>query len=242
MSGPAHSISEEWGFKKAAEVSDISKCWIHLIDDNFLTTLVFIASHTSTQRSAWFTFDSHLIHVWFPLDSCMTKCLIHVWFTFDSSVLHRDLVTSQRNPALTTTPSRNFFSTFLPQARRVPGKMPRGLPGSSPTQATLGRKDTAANQVRPYVLPEIRPFFVFFCGGGHPLRLRRWTYRPSGMRFKGLDKVSVENPFHSLFVPYCSWITVTQVALNFYQYLAVYTIYDMTSGIYFSVFTVGIIR
>uniref|UniRef100_A0A674A0B2 WD repeat-containing protein 91 n=1 Tax=Salmo trutta TaxID=8032 RepID=A0A674A0B2_SALTR len=70
-----------------------------------------------------------------------------------------DLVTSQRNPALTTTPSRNFFSTFLPQARRVPGKMPRGLPGSSPTQASLGRKDTAANQVRPYVLPEIRTFF-----------------------------------------------------------------------------------
>ncbi|XP_029548365.1 WD repeat-containing protein 91 isoform X3 [Salmo trutta] len=58
-----------------------------------------------------------------------------------------DLVTSQRNPALTTTPSRNFFSTFLPQARRVPGKMPRGLPGSSPTQASLGRKDTAANQM-----------------------------------------------------------------------------------------------
>ncbi|KAM9539478.1 WD repeat-containing protein 91 isoform 3-T3 [Salvelinus alpinus] len=58
-----------------------------------------------------------------------------------------DLVTSQRNPALSTTPSRNFFSTFLPQARRVPGKMPRGLPGSSPTQASLGRKDTAANQM-----------------------------------------------------------------------------------------------
>uniref|UniRef100_A0A8C7CID1 WD repeat-containing protein 91 n=1 Tax=Oncorhynchus kisutch TaxID=8019 RepID=A0A8C7CID1_ONCKI len=84
-----------------------------------------------------------------------------------------DLVTSQRNPALTTTPSRNFFSTFLPQARRVPGKMPRGLPGSSPTQASLGRKDTAANQVRPYVLPEIRPFFFFSGGGHHPLRLRR---------------------------------------------------------------------
>ncbi|XP_023997078.2 WD repeat-containing protein 91 [Salvelinus sp. IW2-2015] len=58
-----------------------------------------------------------------------------------------DLVTSQRNPALSTTPSRNFFSTFLPQARRVPGKMPRGLPGSSPTQASLGRKDTVANQM-----------------------------------------------------------------------------------------------
>ncbi|CAB1351948.1 unnamed protein product [Coregonus sp. 'balchen'] len=57
-----------------------------------------------------------------------------------------DLVTSQHNPALTTTPSRNFFATFLPQTRRVPGKTPRGLPGSSPTQASLGCKDPAANQ------------------------------------------------------------------------------------------------
>uniref|UniRef100_A0AAZ3NSA6 WD repeat-containing protein 91 n=1 Tax=Oncorhynchus tshawytscha TaxID=74940 RepID=A0AAZ3NSA6_ONCTS len=68
-----------------------------------------------------------------------------------------DLVTSQRNPALTTTPSRNFFSTFLPQARRVPGKMPRGLPGSSPTQASLGRKDTAANQDPVAASKEPRP-------------------------------------------------------------------------------------
>ncbi|XP_062340047.1 WD repeat-containing protein 91 isoform X1 [Osmerus eperlanus] len=62
-----------------------------------------------------------------------------------------DLVSSQRTVNLTSTaPSRNFFYTFLPQGRRAPGKTPQGA-GSSPTQASLGRKDTAANQVRPYV-------------------------------------------------------------------------------------------
>ncbi|XP_072518426.1 WD repeat-containing protein 91 [Salminus brasiliensis] len=56
-----------------------------------------------------------------------------------------DLVTSQRaaNP---TTPSRNFFSTFLPQGRRTPARTPQGAPGSSPTQAALGRKDPTASQ------------------------------------------------------------------------------------------------
>ncbi|XP_049322107.1 WD repeat-containing protein 91 isoform X1 [Astyanax mexicanus] len=56
-----------------------------------------------------------------------------------------DLVTSQRatNPI---TPSRNFFSTFLPQGRRTPARTPQGPPGSSPTQAALGRKDPTAGQ------------------------------------------------------------------------------------------------
>ncbi|XP_058271538.1 WD repeat-containing protein 91 [Hemibagrus wyckioides] len=55
-----------------------------------------------------------------------------------------DLVSSQRvvNP---TTPSRNFFS-FLPQGRRAPVRTPQGATSSSPTQATLGRKETAASQ------------------------------------------------------------------------------------------------
>uniref|UniRef100_A0A672PXW8 WD repeat-containing protein 91 n=1 Tax=Sinocyclocheilus grahami TaxID=75366 RepID=A0A672PXW8_SINGR len=53
-----------------------------------------------------------------------------------------DLVSSQRNVNM-TTPSRNFFSTFLPQGRRAPGKTAPG-PQSSPTQASLGRKDPAA--------------------------------------------------------------------------------------------------
>uniref|UniRef100_A0A8C1SPY0 WD repeat-containing protein 91 n=1 Tax=Cyprinus carpio TaxID=7962 RepID=A0A8C1SPY0_CYPCA len=53
-----------------------------------------------------------------------------------------DLVSSQRNVNM-TTPSRNFFSTFLPQGRRVSGKTSPG-PQSSPTQASLGRKDPAA--------------------------------------------------------------------------------------------------
>ncbi|XDV38095.1 hypothetical protein PO909_007575 [Leuciscus waleckii] len=53
-----------------------------------------------------------------------------------------DLVYSQRNVNM-TTPTRNFFSTFLPQARRAPGKTTPG-PQSSPTQASLGRKDSPA--------------------------------------------------------------------------------------------------
>ncbi|XP_077089611.1 WD repeat-containing protein 91 [Siphateles boraxobius] len=51
-----------------------------------------------------------------------------------------DLVYSQRNVNM-TTPTRNFFSTFLPQTRRAPGKTAPG-PQSSPTQASLGRKDS----------------------------------------------------------------------------------------------------
>ncbi|KAF4077033.1 hypothetical protein AMELA_G00203470 [Ameiurus melas] len=56
-----------------------------------------------------------------------------------------DLVSSQRvvNP---TTPSRNFFS-FLPQGRRFPVRTPQGATSSSPTQATLGRKETSASQL-----------------------------------------------------------------------------------------------
>ncbi|KAL7853260.1 hypothetical protein AOLI_G00201040 [Acnodon oligacanthus] len=56
-----------------------------------------------------------------------------------------DLVTSQRT-ANPSTPSRNFFSTFLPQGRRATTRTPQGPPGSSPTQAALGRKDTTASQ------------------------------------------------------------------------------------------------
>uniref|UniRef100_A0A8C1CZX6 WD repeat-containing protein 91 n=1 Tax=Cyprinus carpio carpio TaxID=630221 RepID=A0A8C1CZX6_CYPCA len=57
-----------------------------------------------------------------------------------------DLVSSQRNVNM-TTPSRNFFSTFLPQGRRVSGKTSPG-PQSSPTQASLGRKDPAATSAQ----------------------------------------------------------------------------------------------
>uniref|UniRef100_A0A8C1VCQ8 WD repeat-containing protein 91 n=1 Tax=Cyprinus carpio TaxID=7962 RepID=A0A8C1VCQ8_CYPCA len=60
-----------------------------------------------------------------------------------------DLVFSQRNVNM-TTPSRNFFSTFLPQTRRAPGKTAPG-PQSSPTQASLGRKDPTAAQVHQYL-------------------------------------------------------------------------------------------
>ncbi|KAM9820454.1 WD repeat-containing protein 91 [Neosynchiropus ocellatus] len=57
-----------------------------------------------------------------------------------------DLVTSQRVVSATTTPSRNFFSTFLPQGRRTPGKSSQVAAGASPSQATVGRKELPANQ------------------------------------------------------------------------------------------------
>ncbi|KAJ8402099.1 hypothetical protein AAFF_G00373340 [Aldrovandia affinis] len=56
-----------------------------------------------------------------------------------------DLVSSQRN-VIMATPTRNFFSTLLPQGMRVPGKTPQGA-GSSPTQASMGRRDAATNQL-----------------------------------------------------------------------------------------------
>ncbi|XP_034048332.1 WD repeat-containing protein 91 isoform X2 [Thalassophryne amazonica] len=58
-----------------------------------------------------------------------------------------DLVSSQRAVSAATTPSRNFFSTFLPQGRRTPGKMAHGATGgSSPSQGALGRKEPSTNQ------------------------------------------------------------------------------------------------
>uniref|UniRef100_A0AAQ4PH41 WD repeat-containing protein 91 n=1 Tax=Gasterosteus aculeatus aculeatus TaxID=481459 RepID=A0AAQ4PH41_GASAC len=59
-----------------------------------------------------------------------------------------DLVLSQRPVGTATTPSRNFFSTFLPQGRRTPGKLPLFAGGSSPIQASVGRKDPPGGQVR----------------------------------------------------------------------------------------------
>ncbi|KAM7393339.1 hypothetical protein PAMA_008141 [Pampus argenteus] len=57
-----------------------------------------------------------------------------------------DLVSSQRAVSTANTPSRNFFSTFLPQGRRTPGKMPQVTTGSSPSQVAVGRKDPSINQ------------------------------------------------------------------------------------------------
>lgn len=57
-----------------------------------------------------------------------------------------DLVTSQRAVSTATTPTRNFFSTFLPQGRRTPGKPMQAISGSSPSQAAMGRKDPLSNQ------------------------------------------------------------------------------------------------
>ncbi|XP_028274183.1 WD repeat-containing protein 91 isoform X2 [Parambassis ranga] len=57
-----------------------------------------------------------------------------------------DLVSSQRAAIATTTPSRNFFSTFLPQGKRTPGKAAQAPPGFSPNQAAVGRKEPLSNQ------------------------------------------------------------------------------------------------
>uniref|UniRef100_A0A3Q2QQ86 WD repeat-containing protein 91 n=1 Tax=Fundulus heteroclitus TaxID=8078 RepID=A0A3Q2QQ86_FUNHE len=58
-----------------------------------------------------------------------------------------DLVWSQRPSSATTTPSRNFLSTFLPQGKRTLVKAPPITLGSSPSQAAVGRKETSVNQV-----------------------------------------------------------------------------------------------
>ncbi|GAA6227187.1 WD repeat-containing protein 91 isoform X1 [Lates japonicus] len=57
-----------------------------------------------------------------------------------------DLVSSQRAVSTATTPSRNFFSTFLPQGRRTPGKPPQVTTGSSPSQVAVNRKDPLSSQ------------------------------------------------------------------------------------------------
>ncbi|XP_008400576.1 WD repeat-containing protein 91 [Poecilia reticulata] len=58
-----------------------------------------------------------------------------------------DLVTSLRvvSAAAAATPSRNFFSTLLPQAKRAPVKAPPAASGS-PNQGALGRKELPASQ------------------------------------------------------------------------------------------------
>uniref|UniRef100_A0A3Q3Q1G0 WD repeat-containing protein 91 n=1 Tax=Monopterus albus TaxID=43700 RepID=A0A3Q3Q1G0_MONAL len=59
-----------------------------------------------------------------------------------------DLVSSQRAVSTATTPSRNFFSTFLPQGRRTPVKPAQVMTGSSPTQGAVSRKDPPTSQVK----------------------------------------------------------------------------------------------
>ncbi|KAJ0057674.1 hypothetical protein NL108_011605, partial [Boleophthalmus pectinirostris] len=56
-----------------------------------------------------------------------------------------ELVWSQRTPH-TTPPSRNFFSTFLPQGRRPPGRPHSSAIAASPSQAAVGRKEPLTSQ------------------------------------------------------------------------------------------------
>nr|XP_057913246.1 WD repeat-containing protein 91 isoform X2 [Doryrhamphus excisus] len=58
-----------------------------------------------------------------------------------------DLVTRQRPVSAASTPSRNFFSTLLPQGRRTPAVKAKPLTSaSSPSQAAVGRKEQASSQ------------------------------------------------------------------------------------------------
>uniref|UniRef100_A0A8C8E190 WD repeat-containing protein 91 n=1 Tax=Oryzias sinensis TaxID=183150 RepID=A0A8C8E190_9TELE len=59
-----------------------------------------------------------------------------------------DLVSSQRAVSTTTPPSRNFFSTFLPQGRRTSGKTPQMTSGSLPSHPSGARKEPSASQVK----------------------------------------------------------------------------------------------
>lgn len=75
--------------------------------------------------------------------------LLNVYFFFTVSFCPvRDLVSSQRAVSTSNTPSRNFFSTFLPQGRRTPGKPPQVTTGSSPSQVAVGRKEPPISQVK----------------------------------------------------------------------------------------------
>uniref|UniRef100_A0A3B5LNF0 WD repeat-containing protein 91 n=1 Tax=Xiphophorus couchianus TaxID=32473 RepID=A0A3B5LNF0_9TELE len=84
-----------------------------------------------------------------------------------------DLVSSQRVVSAATAPSRNFFSTLLPQAKRAPMKAPPPTSGS-PNQAALGRKELPANQVTAGAVPSGTPHLV------SALSLRSFT---SALRF-----------------------------------------------------------
>uniref|UniRef100_A0A8C6KJP1 WD repeat-containing protein 91 n=1 Tax=Nothobranchius furzeri TaxID=105023 RepID=A0A8C6KJP1_NOTFU len=57
-----------------------------------------------------------------------------------------DLVSSQRASSAATTPSRNFFSTFLPQAKRTPIKPALVSSGSSPSQTTADVLNNRVNR------------------------------------------------------------------------------------------------
>uniref|UniRef100_A0A671V9F1 WD repeat-containing protein 91 n=1 Tax=Sparus aurata TaxID=8175 RepID=A0A671V9F1_SPAAU len=67
-----------------------------------------------------------------------------------------DLVSSQRAVSTGTTPSRNFFSTFLPQGRRTPVKPPQITAGTSPGQVAVGRKDPPTIPVREWQVLEFK--------------------------------------------------------------------------------------
>ncbi|XP_041667549.1 WD repeat-containing protein 91 isoform X2 [Cheilinus undulatus] len=60
-----------------------------------------------------------------------------------------DLVSSTRAASTTATPSRNFFSTFLPQGKRTPGKPPQISTGSSPSQPAKSKETVQSKEVKP---------------------------------------------------------------------------------------------
>lgn len=94
-------------------------------------------------------FCSVFVSQTFEIHLCLPSALMVKGTSLPSlSPSLRDLVTSQRAVTITTTPSRNFFSTLLTQGRRTPGKTQQLNCGSSHSQAVVGRKEPTTIPVR----------------------------------------------------------------------------------------------
>ncbi|XP_003977351.1 WD repeat-containing protein 91 [Takifugu rubripes] len=99
-----------------------------------------------------------------------------------------DLVTSQRAVTITTTPSRNFFSTFLTQGRRTPGKTQQMNCGSSPSQAVVGRKEPTTNPSRePAQLKEVKSVCQISAGEPATSQAQQMTIQTAPLRQKRLQ-------------------------------------------------------
>uniref|UniRef100_A0A8C9ZKC4 WD repeat-containing protein 91 n=1 Tax=Sander lucioperca TaxID=283035 RepID=A0A8C9ZKC4_SANLU len=113
---------------------------------------VLLSFDAEVQKMTSLTEENEQLHFFpSPKDKCILYILppvnqgMHMPIILECSGDIRDLVSSQRPVSTTTTSSRNFFSTFLPQGRRTPGKVPQFTTGSSPSQLAVGRKDPPTN-------------------------------------------------------------------------------------------------
>ncbi|CAJ1071073.1 WD repeat-containing protein 91 isoform X1 [Xyrichtys novacula] len=100
-----------------------------------------------------------------------------------------DLVSSTRTVTTTTTPSRNFFSTFLPQGKRTPGKPPQVATGTSPSQVAVGRKDPLTN-------PPAKPKEVIQSKEAKPVLSQASTSEPVISQSQQSTNQSTNQPAH----------------------------------------------